>query len=318
MVTPEEFAALFAVWLFELRGFPQASDPERIARIAPVPLPLIVALLHGTNIDAADTQGALDGLVTAGLLTRHEHAACLRYRLRLDDESELRASVELQERECQWMLTRKNGSRFYAEHALKPPQELSKDAEQPDFSLPFHAGTIALTLEMPDATLTIGPPNERVLEDQRDSAPLARICKVVERQTLDEREARKPPRRANFPWYQLSADGRDTLILRIGRDGQTPPVFGSGCDVRLLTDAAGSIADGNGNPRRDDPVPIPWLRRQVTREKVRGDSTKLRLWLERRRVPTYKIARKWHANRADLLPLFSGRVRDLIEQYGRS
>ena len=66
-----------------------------------------------------------------------------------------------------------------------------------------------------------------------------------------------------------------------------------------------------------DPVPVAWLRRQVPQSKVKGDSSKLAEWLKRRHVKLFKIARRNHAERTELLSVFSrrSRVHRLITEY---
>lgn len=66
-----------------------------------------------------------------------------------------------------------------------------------------------------------------------------------------------------------------------------------------------------------DPIPLAWLRIQVPQQKVRGDPSKLALWLERRNVRVFKIAGKNHAERTELLDVFIARskVYDLIKEY---
>lgn len=69
------------------------------------------------------------------------------------------------------------------------------------------------------------------------------------------------------------------------------------------------------NPR--DPIPLTWLRRQVPAKKVRGDASKLALWLKRRGVRVFKIAGRNYAERAELLREFKARSRthEFIKEY---
>lgn len=66
-----------------------------------------------------------------------------------------------------------------------------------------------------------------------------------------------------------------------------------------------------------NPIPITWLREQVTQKKVKGDASKLAKWLERRGVNIFKVAQRNHAERDDLLKCFKtgSKVHTLIANY---
>ena len=87
--------------------------------------------------------------------------------------------------------------------------------------------------------------------------------------------------------------------------------------LRVLRHAprGGDVEEVAATP--EDPIPLTWLRGQVRQNKVKGDASKLALWLKRRKVPVFKVAGKNHAERADLKRVFkaTSRVRTLIEEY---
>jgi hypothetical protein len=68
-----------------------------------------------------------------------------------------------------------------------------------------------------------------------------------------------------------------------------------------------------------DPIPLTWLHDQVPPSKVKGDASKLALWLGRpgRRVRVYKVAGRNYANRAELLRVFraGSKVHELVKEY---
>jgi len=87
----------------------------------------------------------------------------------------------------------------------------------------------------------------------------------------------------------------------------------AGDGIRDTTIAAG------GTPTPRDLIPLTWLREQVPQRYVKGDASKLALWLGRkgRNVQIHPVARKNYAERSELLRVFNPRskVHKLIAEY---
>jgi len=110
------------------------------------------------------------------------------------------------------------------------------------------------------------------------------------------------------PLGDAQAGLRGRGLLKEEQPGESAPPKGS--TPKGPTEATADLEPA-------DPIPLTWLREQVPKNKVRGDASKLALWLTRRNVPVFKVAGKNYAERRELLRTFKAgsRVHELITEY---
>jgi hypothetical protein len=121
------------------------------------------------------------------------------------------------------------------------------------------------------------------------------------------------PVRLPTPAAAEPPDIRDTS----GRNAS--PVIGTGSETGTGGGRRRGPQNREGGYVPADPVPISWLRSVLTQKKVKGDASKVALWLKRpgRNVRVFKIAHRNYAERVDLLKVFKSgsRVHELISEY---